>query len=325
MTIVKASILLLCLALPGTWCYSMGHKLQIDIQKITELDSIPAGSGLLLQKDSLYIISDNAPAYYKLDIATLQYKKIAIKGYGQEMYELPKRNKHDFESSVQLNIKGKDYLLAFGSGSAARREILLMVETGKDGNQKRIPLNLLYADLRQRYGMGTEDLNIEGAATCGDRIYLFLRKENLAVSMLKSDFIQHILAPDTGNIPPSKAQLISLPGDNGIFSGFSGATEIKYEGEDAILFCASLENTANAIADGAISGSYVGLLIKDEKEKLKLEAIEQLMDIKGEVIPEKIESLVVTEQNDNDYKVLLVSDNDNGKSKLLEANISIKN
>ncbi|HYD21008.1 MAG TPA: hypothetical protein VEB40_05990 [Flavipsychrobacter sp.] len=302
----------------------MENKLQIEVTKVTALDSIPAGSGLLLEKDSLYIISDNSPSLFKLNLKSNTYREITINGMDKSQYELPKRTKPDFESSLRLKIKDRNYLLAFGSGSAPRREVLLMLEIGKEHVQKRIPLNRLYAELRKRHGLSDEALNIEGAAGCHGRIYLLLRKKNMVVSMEEKDFIDYLEAPLEKSVPASSEQIITLPRHGGVFAGFSGATEIRYKGKEAILFCASLEHTPNAIDDGPVSGSYVGLLT-EQHGKLDLGEINFVRDQRGNILNDKIESLVVSEGDSGSYKAILVADNDNGRSKLLEVVILIKN
>lgn len=323
MIIASKRTLVLYFVLMCVSCRSMENKLQIEVTKVTALDSIPAGSGLLLEKDSLYIISDNSPSLFKLNLKSNNYREIAINGMDKNQYELPKRTKPDFESSLILKIKDRNYLLAFGSGSAPRREVLLMLEIGKEHVQKRIPLNGLYAELRKRHGLSDEALNIEGAACCHGRIYLFLRKKNMVISMVEKDFIDYLETPLEKTVPASSEQIITLPRHGGVFAGFSGATEIRYKGKEAILFCASLEHTPNAIDDGPVSGSYVGLLT-EQRGKLDLGEINFVRDQRGNILKDKIESVVVSEGDSGSYKAILVADNDDGRSKLLEINILMK-
>jgi hypothetical protein len=195
---------------------------------------------------------------------------------------------------------------------------------GKESEQKRIPMNRLYAELKRRHDLSNEELNIEGVASCNGKVIFFLRKENMLVSIPTDQFTDYLDAPLEKPVPPSEEQTILLPKHAGIFPGFSGATEIKYQGKDAILFCASLEHTPNAIDDGPVSGSYVGLLVEDGNGKLDLAEINFVRDKAGKILKDKIESIVVTKGDSGRYKALLIADNDNGRSKLLEANISIK-
>jgi hypothetical protein len=259
-----------------------------------------------------------------MDLRTEKHLSIPIAGMDHTQYEAPKRTKPDLESSVSVEIKGKSYLLAFGSGSSPRREMLLMVEMGNESVQKRLPMNRMYAEIRKRYELSDEALNLEGAATCGGRIYFFLRKKNMVVSMLLNDFITYIEDPLENRVPASREQMILLPKHAGIFAGFSGATEIKYKGSEAMLFCASLEHTPNAIDDGPVSGSYVGLLVLNGKGEIELAEVNFVRDRAGNILKDKIESIVVREGDSGTYKAILVADNDNGRSKLFEVNISIK-
>lgn len=302
-------------------CRSMNNNLVVTVNKVTLLDSIPSGSGLAMDRDSLYIISDNTPYFYKLSLATGKFRKVPIAGYTAEEHLLPKKTKHDFESALTARIQGKNCLLAFGSGSSPRREKLLLAGVDNDNEQRIVPLFYLYSALRERYQLSKEALNIEGAALCNERLFLFLRKKNLVISMDWRDFEAYLLAPSEKNIPKTESQHIQLPKHAGIIAGFSGVTEVN---NSKLVFCASLEHAPNHIDDGPIYGSYIGTIQVKKDGKLHLDDITLLQDNKGATIREKIESVVVTGVNGTSLTVILVSDNDSGASKLFEVTIDKK-
>ncbi len=298
--------------------------MHITINKILQLDSLPSGSGLEVSGDSMYIISDNAPAYYKMDLRTMEYAVYPIKGFTSDGYVIPKKTKHDLEGSVIGKINGQEYLLAFGSGSSPRRETLLMIDIHHKKADRKIPLARLYSALRTKYELSDEALNVEGAAVCKERLYLFLRKKNMVISMKWADFEQYISDPVEGNIPPSASEYLMLPKHSGVSAGFSGATEIVYKGEEAIMFCASLEHTPNHIDDGPVFGSYMGIMHPDKKGKMEIVALEIIRNEKGKILKEKIESIAVISSETTNYNTLIISDNDNGVSKLFEVAITVK-
>ncbi len=318
--------------LMGAWTLSsqcrsidnMDKNMQITVNKVMQLDSLPSGSGLEVSGDSMYIISDNAPAYYKMDLKTMKYAEYPINGFTSDGYVIPKKTKHDLEGSVIGKINGQEYLLAFGSGSSPRREMLMMVDIHHKATDRKVPLNRLYSALRTKYELSDEALNIEGAAVCKERLYLFLRKKNMVISMKWMDFEQYIIDPLEGSIPASASEYLMLPKHSGVSAGFSGATEIIYKGEEAIMFCASLEHTPNHIDDGPVFGSYMGIMRPDKKGKMEIEALEIIKNEKGKILKEKIESIAIISSDTTNYKTLIVSDNDNGMSRLFEVSISVQ-
>jgi hypothetical protein len=317
------------MSLLGAWtfssqCRSMDNNMHITINRSIPLDSLPSGSGLEVTGDSMYIISDNAPAYYKMDLRTMKYEHFPIKGFTGNGYIIPKKNKHDLEGSVIGKVNGEEYLMAFGSGSSPRREMLLLIDIHHKKEDRKIPLARLYNALRTKYDLSNEALNIEGAAVCNKKLYLFLRKKNMIISMRWADFEQYILNPGEGAIPATGSQYLMLPKHSGVSAGFSGATEVRYKGKEAIMFCASLEHTPNAIDDGPVFGSYIGVMTPQENGQMEIEALDIIRNKDGNILKEKIESLAVINYDTTTYKTLIISDNDDGRSSIFEADISIK-
>src|SRR2546428_125071 len=78
------------------------------------LDSIPSGSGIVVNANSAYIVGDDATGLYQLNLSNLQTRKLSISGLDIMQYREPKSTKHDFEALTQLYWHGNDYLLALG-------------------------------------------------------------------------------------------------------------------------------------------------------------------------------------------------------------------
>lgn len=321
--------MLLIMSLLGAWtfssqCRSIDSNMRITINKVIRLDSLPSGSGLELAGNNMYIISDNAPAYYKMDMKTRQYEKILIPGYPANEYIISKKTKHDLEALVTGTIKNKVYLFAFSSGSGPHRQMLLQIDPAGKEADKKLSLARLYASIKKEYDLSDEALNIEGAAICEGRLYLLLRKKNMIISMKWADFEQYINDPLEGSVPPTKGQYLTLPKHSGVSAGFSGATEIIYKGAEAIMFCASLEHTPNHTADGPVFGSYIGIIQPDEHGKMEIVALDIIKSEKGKILKEKIESIAIINSDTTNYNTLIISDNDDGHSSLLEVSITIK-
>ena len=89
---------------------------QFTLEILFKIIGIGSASGLILNNDSLFIISDNSTFLYEYSISKQDYSKIKLLENSQE--NIPKKQKLDFESITQ---KGKE-LYIFGSGSKAKRE-----------------------------------------------------------------------------------------------------------------------------------------------------------------------------------------------------------
>ena len=106
---------------------------------------VPSGSGLAIWKDSLYIVSDDAPFIYRLSLKDFSYEQFPLKGYTNAAYRIPKNIKPDFESAAIGEMGGQQYLFAFGSGSKTPgRDSLLIVNTANLQEQKTMSLSGLY-------------------------------------------------------------------------------------------------------------------------------------------------------------------------------------
>jgi hypothetical protein len=85
-----------------------------------------------------------------------------------------------------------------------------------------------------------------------------------------------------------------------------------------------LEHTPNAIDDGPVFGSYIGIMCPGKNGKMAIEAVDIIRGENGKILKEKIESLAVISYDTTSYKTLIIADNDNGRSNIFEADISIK-
>ncbi|MES2702656.1 MAG: hypothetical protein V4649_08460 [Bacteroidota bacterium] len=297
----------------------MNNSFSVTIRQTVVLDSLPSGSGLIWEGGNAYVVGDDATSLLKISDDLQQIHRIHITGQPDTVFKISKAIKPDYESAVSGEIDGQSSLFAFGSGSLPAREQLLQVSLANGQNQHVASLSTLYAAIRTELHLPDSTMNIEGAARCKGWLYLFLRKENIAVRMLWTDFVQYL---DSGAIPQFKHQVIRLPTYNGISAGFSGAAEVAQDGNQ-LLFCASLENTANAIDDGEITGSYIGVLRMQDNGELILEATTLLKDTAGNIVKEKIESIAITGKKENgDITAMLVADNDGATTTLFKIHIS---
>jgi hypothetical protein len=280
-------------------------------------DSIPSGSGMDINKDSLFIIGDDAGSIYQLSLKNHLYKKMPLPAATPERYRFEKEGKPDYESAAIIGYRGGHYLFAFGSGSKSpERDSLLIVDLDAGRVDTVISIKPFYDHLVRLGNMKVTDLNMEGAAVVRDKLMLLNRGNNMIFSFDAEKFIESVL---THSPPPAIHSFrAKLPSIDKFEARLSGAAA---SGDD-LLFCASVEKTEDWTKDGPIAGSYVGL-IDERKEHIKLTA--KLTYPDGKIAVEKIESIAFLRKETNgDFTFLAIADNDDGKTKLLEIKIKLR-
>ena len=302
---------LFALVLSFNACKEKGKEAVAVIVTSKIFDSIPSGSGMDIYNDSLFIIGDDAASVYQLSLSNHQYKKIPLHISTPGMYRIEKLSKPDYESAAVLTFRGGHYLLAFGSGSKSpERDSLLILDLQAGKVDTVINIRSFYDHLLSVGKMKNADLNIEGAAVAEDKLVLMNRGNNMVFSFNAEKFIESILS---NSAPPAihsfRAKLPSIDQFEARLSG--GAAS----GDD-LLFCASVEKTADWTKDGPIAGSFIGLM--DERKEHVMSAA-KLTYADGTIAVEKIESIAFLRKEPNgDITLLAVADNDDGKTKLME-------
>ncbi|SHM16698.1 DUF6929 family protein [Hymenobacter psychrotolerans] len=285
-----------------------------------DLPNLPSASGVEILGETVYIIGDDSPYLYRFGANELQPGQ-AITLFDTAHFSsgrIPKAIKPDLECLTALTDArtGETGLLAFGSGATSAREGGFWVPIGsKPAAVTVYPVALapLYARLRELLPAGVT-LNLEAAAASATELLLFQRTVGaqagnfiyrlpLAATL---DYLQHRQA----QLPPVRAQHFSLPEIEGKPAGFSGAS---FHG-GRLFVTASVEDTTDAVLDGAVLGSFVGVLNPDKPAAaLASFALLQLPD--GRPYRGKVESVAVRRTlAQGRYELLLVTDDDQGGS-----------
>ena len=296
-------------------CREGRGTLTLSNQKI--LDSVPSGSALAMSNQFLYIVSDDGTGVYKLDTINYAVQKIAIAGLSYEAYRQAKSVKHDFEAASIVELGGKPYLMALGSGGTAYRDSMLLLNIFNNLDQRMISVRQFYKELQVLTNTDSLRWNIEGATLAGDELILLNRGNNLLISCTLKEFISYLNGD--ASFPKTKFKKIQLPSIKGHEARLSGVCTIN---EDMLLVCASVEDTPDWISDGPVLGSYFGIYsLKDEQ----LTNAFLLTDEKGGPLLQKIESVEILEKTSaGDYIFLAVADNDDGRSTLFWLQLSNK-
>ncbi|WP_244554755.1 DUF6929 family protein [Pontibacter indicus] len=310
-------------------------NMKATITQTLHYDNLPSASGLEMLGDNYYVVGDDSPFLYGLDKNFQIVSREAIfDTTGFENGRIDKAEKVDLEGITLLQHQGKPYLLMMGSGSApARRKAYLYNICGDDicregaGKEgaRTIDLDNLYTQIEEQVGLEEGSLNIEGVAAGHGKLYLLQRAiatgQNVLVSYRLADFIPYLLGEANTNLPQPELSYFRLPVLKNLQAGFSGA----YVYDDKLFFTASLEDTNDAYNDGEVLGSYIGYIPFSwvgKQDTLQIPAT-VISQADGNPYTGKAESLVVQKREGKGrYRMIVVSDDDQGGSELLELLLS---
>ncbi|WP_181308634.1 hypothetical protein [Rufibacter sp. XAAS-G3-1] len=289
------------------------------------LEGIPSASGIERVGNQYYVIGDDSPYLFTLDEKfKVVAKTLLFEGSTVVDGRIPKPVKPDLEAITQLTIEGgQPYLFIVGSGATEPRNIGFLVPLTRKGLGKPVAINLtpLYDHLRANKSVtGQAALNIEGLAADEEYLYLLQRfapgGQNVLITYTMESMVPFLQGK--GPAPkPSGIQNWALPDLEQIKTGFSGMTTAL---GGRMLFTASAEETPNAVLDGEIYGSLVGLLqahTDASSQPAKPQVVVPITEQDGSAYKSKIESICISGQDRSDLTAVAVADNDNGHSELI--------
>lgn len=292
---------------------------QLTVQHGSINADLPSGSGMMIADDMIYVVGDDSPYLFQLDPAfkiTAQYPLQPVPSgfHGRIAASI----KPDYESMGKVEWNRKQWLLIFGSGSGGSFRDNAVLLSLKDDESFHYTLEPLYYVLYRASGMsGKQKLNIEGLALSDNQMFIFNRGnqgENIIFAIDKFEALD-FLRGQSDAINSLKTITVTLPIYQGTRSTFSGA---DYWPEiDSIVFSASMETSKNAMMDGKVLGSYVGIVPIAKLQysgKIDLTADMLLVQNNEKIIPTKIESVAIKQSDEDSVNGYLVSDNDDGMS-----------
>jgi hypothetical protein len=192
---------------------------------------------------------------------------------------LAKRDKPDFESAVRTP-DGLVHVL--GSGSTPKRHAIAQLDVGTSAASLAEHPEL-YARVREALEL-TGPPNIEGALVSGDRLRLFHRGSGGAPSA-SADLPLRVLY---GAAPRA---LAVAEYDVGAIDGVAlSITDVAAAGTVS-LFVAAAEEANDAVADGPVRGSVIGVL--DERPREPLMRYARLLTAEGRPCLDKVEGIAV--------------------------------
>lgn len=296
------------------------NSMKIKVLHKQALDEIPSASGIENVSGSFWVIGDNSPWLYKLDntFNTL-YKYKVFSDDSLENNVIPKHRKHDYEAMTVMQWDGDSVLFLFGSGSKAPFRFQGLKINLKDPGkyQEKFDLTGFYQRIMDEAKLDEEELNLEAATVLNERLLLFNRGKNKLISINLQEF-QKFIRQENEHLK-MKVYSIDLPSIDGINAGFSGAT--SDEKNDRIIFTASVENTADWVSDGAVLGSYVGVIEMGLLHN-HFQPTCTLLTENEKPLLIKVESVAIQEVSTQKLNCILVTDSDGGQSELLEVELT---
>lgn len=231
-----------------------------------------------------------------------------------------KKYRLDLEACVAIESATGPMLLAFGSGSSTRREHVLLIE-GVDQPAvvvTLVPAARFYDALRNVQAFSGSALNLEGALRQGARLRLFSRGNgapaegmlpiNAACSVNLEQLLSHLGNPEFTEPPaPTDIARYDLGTLGGIPLGFTDAMAWH----DSVLYTAAAEASPDAIRDGPVTGSVIGVIDSDGSTRWA-----PITGPAGEMVRVKAEGLVADPGSESRLFVVLDPDDPAAPSEL---------
>lgn len=260
-----------------------------QLKPLLSIQGVGAASGLLVQQDQLYIISDSSSFLYHYSLSAATLQKIPLVAAAEDHIE--KKRKFDLES---LCLKDRALYL-FGSGSTAQRQSLFCYDPESQSVQQQ-DLSGLYAQLRLSAQLAQDELNIEGVvydAAVQPR-WIFLQRGN-GLNARNGLFVV------SGDALDARAHIVfiplRLPAIGRVEASFTDACLY----DNKLYFLAAAEDTTSTYEDGEVLGSLVGRI---DLKTLQVEASRQISD------RHKFEGLTLQQGTGTQMQFLLCEDND---------------
>lgn len=246
--------------------------LRAEIVERRPLPGVQAASALVARGSAAWVVQDDVLALAVVDDA-LDHVPLAGRPAGTDA----KAHKADLEAGLELP-DGR--LVVLGSGSLAPRERAFVVQ---DGAVAVHPLPDLYEALRAALGAGVE-LNVEGAARTGDTLRLLQRGNGRGAMDAELHLpLSWLVERLRGPLPPPSVSLVRWS------LGELGGTRLTFTdglglGPDHLVFVGAAEDSPDAIADGEVRGSAIGVIDADDARWAPI-------TIDGRIEPVKVEGI----------------------------------
>ena len=282
------------------------------------LADFPSGSSINYHNTKLYLIGDDATSILVMNSDYTNQKTIRVFDFADK--RIPKPEKADYETSTIVKVEGKEYLIVLGSASKKNRRKGILIELENQEGLEQIEYTHFIKRLKEE---GVNDVNLEGCAAIANHFIFSNRANdnnpNNIFIVTSSDFWKN------QEEAPLFICAVALPVKNETVIGIS---ELCYvESRDLLLITLSSEVTSNTYDDGTIGDSYIGWIDsisqKINQSNLSLDGMLNLSDYHAVFKGEKIEGVCVESLEHKTLNLHLVSDNDQGMTRLFRIKMVI--
>ncbi|WP_045226589.1 DUF6929 family protein [Methyloterricola oryzae] len=234
---------------------------------------VRAGSSLSWFNQRLAVVQDDANFIALIDPPSGHVEALTLPRGHEGLRQFDdlrgnKRHKLDLEACLTVPGCGGESLLVLASGSKKQRDAVVRVDS--DGRLRLQRAPELYRRLRKTEAFAGSQLNLEGAIYRDGSVRLFNRGNGEARDGLQpvnaicdldwEELKDYLDDPDEKRVPkPGGIRRYDLGNLRGVRLTFTDAT-VSTQG---LLYVASAENTEDAVSDGPVAGSAVGLLGDD--------------------------------------------------------------
>ena len=290
---------------------------------------LPSGSGMSWYDGHYFVVGDDSPYLFTLDRKFAISNRFLLKAYPVGANgRIPKALKPDYEAMATVRWNGTVWNLILGSGSAETRQVGYLVSLDGRFTSYARDMGTLYHDFAVLAGFEADQLvNIEALAIANDTAYFFNRGNagrNLLLQVPLDELMSYMQGA-TEKITGIRLHEALLPGLKGVPAGFSGAD--FWPEIDSLVYSASVEQTDNARDDGAVLGSYLGLIplsMLRGGATLDLTRSAQLIAKDNAPVATKVESVVLSHTDRDTATGALLSDNDDGSSAYFDLRLTLR-
>ncbi|MBO9566209.1 MAG: hypothetical protein J7621_25775, partial [Niastella sp.] len=284
--------------------------MKLTLTDFKELPSFPSGSGIEFHDEKVFLIGDDAKEVLVMNKRWKELERIPL--FESTEARIPKKIKSDLEATTVVVVNSIPRLLILGSGSREEHRNKAILLDLDEYRKEEFDMTVFFDRIK---AAGIADLNIESAATLAEGHVIMGNRGNKKnpdnhLIITKNTFWKHQADAELEILP------IKFPGkDNKLKNaGISGLTYSPVN--DWLIFTASTEDTNNAVDDGPIGDSYLGIIEnasrKIGRKDMKVNEIITLRESEKSLKGYKIESVCIQSEKNGRLKLQLVADNDDG-------------
>ncbi|HEX2092140.1 MAG TPA: hypothetical protein VHG28_07040 [Longimicrobiaceae bacterium] len=292
---------------------------------------VRAGSGVSWVAGCLAVVQDDASFVALVDPATREVRAVTLPAGedGKRQFDAlrgTKGLKLDLECCVTVPEGGGELLLAWGSGSTARRERVALLEGWTEGRPEVtvVDASALYARLRARTEFSGSELNVEGAVFVDGCVRLFGRGNGAprngvlpmdATCDLEWEALRAYLRDPAHAPPPEPRSVVRyrLGALDGLPLTFTDATAAG----GRVVFSAAAEDSPDATRDGRVAGSALGVIDAPGRARWTV-----LRDAEGWSFPDKVEGVALSPGSAGRAYAVVDRDDPAVPSELLEVELA---